>query len=41
MHRAVKCRTDCKNATMDLEDELYSNYNENDLSDGDDDDDEY
>ena len=34
-----KFRTDCKNATIDSEDEIYSNYNEDDLSD--DDDDEY
>ena len=37
-----KCRTDCKNATIDSVDEICSNYNEDDLSDHDDhDDDEY
>ena len=35
-----KCRTDCKNATIDLEDEICSHYNEDDLSDDDDDDDD-
>ena len=32
--------TDCKNATIDSEDEICSNYNEDDLSDDDDDDDD-
>ena len=31
-----KCRTDYKNATIDSEDEICSNYNEDDLSDNDD-----
>ena len=30
-----KYRTDCKNATIDSEDEICSNYNEDDLSDDD------
>ena len=28
-----KCRTDCKNATIDSEDEICSIYNQDDLSD--------
>ena len=35
-----KCRTYWKNATIDLEDEICSHYNEYDLSDDDDDDDD-
>ena len=35
-----KCRTDSKTATIDSEDGICSNYNEDDLSDDDDDDDD-
>ena len=31
-----KCRTDCKNATIGSEDEICSNYDEDDFSDNDD-----
>ena len=33
-----KYRTDCKNATIDSDDEICSNYNDDDLSDDNDDD---
>ena len=35
-----KYRTDCKNATIDSDDEICNNYNDDDLSDDDDDDDD-
>ena len=35
--KLCKCRTDCINATIDAEDEKCSNYNEDDLSNDDDD----